>query len=98
MFRTAFLAFTLAAAAPALAAAAGHYSAEPAARPAAAKFVLRNTVWKCSEAGCAASQSNSRPAVVCAVLARKVGTLLSFRAGGQPLSPAELEKCNARAQ
>jgi hypothetical protein len=95
MFRTAVLAFALAAA-PAVASA--QYRAEPAAKPAATKFVLRDTVWKCGDAGCAAAESNSRPAIVCARLAREVGTLLSFSAGGKPLNPEELEKCNARAR
>ena len=94
MIRTLILGFALAAA-PALAAPA--YQAEPAAKPAAAKLVLRDTVWKCGDAGCAGSQSNSRPAVVCAVLAREVGALRSFSAEGRTLSAEELEKCNARA-
>ena len=79
------------------ASAAPHFQAEPAAKLAAARLVLRDTVWKCGEAGCVAGKSNSRPAVVCAVLARQVGNLRSFSIGGEAMSPAELEKCNARA-
>jgi hypothetical protein len=77
--------------------AAPYFQAEPAEKLAAARLVLRDTVWKCGEAGCVAGKSNSRPAVVCAVLARQVGSLRSFRIGGEPMSSAELEKCNARA-
>ncbi len=81
---------------PALA--AGHYHAQPAAKPAAAKLVLRDTIWSCGDAGCAAaSQSSSRPAIVCAILVKEVGALRSFSAGGQPLTAEQLEKCNARA-
>jgi len=74
-----------------------HYHAEPAATPQATKLVLRDTVWKCGDAGCAAGKSNSRPAVVCAVLVKKVGNLKSFAVAGEPLTAEELEKCNARA-
>ncbi len=85
----------LAAAAPAL---ASHYQAEPAARPAQTKLVVRDTLWQCGDGGCAsASKSNSRPAIVCAVLAKEVGALRSFTAGGRALSAEQLEKCNARA-
>lgn len=79
------------------AAAAPYFAAEPAAKPAQAKLVLRDTLWKCGDASCTAGRSSSRPAVVCAVLAREVGSLRSFSVEGVALSPAELEKCNARA-
>ena len=62
MFRAAVLASILLAA-PGVAAA--HYQAEPVAKPAESKFVLRDTIWTCGEAGCAAGKSNSRPAIVC---------------------------------
>jgi hypothetical protein len=83
-------------AAPAFA--SSHYHAEPAVKPAAAKIVLRDTIWSCGDAGCASSsKSNSRPAIVCEVLVKQVGALRSFSAGGEPLSAQQLEKCNARA-
>jgi hypothetical protein len=94
MFRTALVALALVSA-PALA--TSHYQAEPAAKPSEAKLVLRDTVWKCGDAGCAAAKSNSRPTIVCAVLAKEVGALRSFSAGGKPLAADELEKCNSRA-
>ena len=81
---------------PALA--GGHYHAAPIAKPTAEKLVLRDTIWSCGAGGCtAAAKSNSRPTIVCEVLAKEVGTLRSFSAGGQPLSAEQLEKCNARA-
>jgi hypothetical protein len=94
MIRTAILALALAGS-PAFA--SSHYHAQPAAKPDAAKIVLRDTVWKCGDAGCEGSKSTSRPATVCAVLAKEVGTLRSFTADGSALSPEQLEKCNARA-
>ena len=94
MIRTALLSLSLFAA-PALAAPAFH--AEPTAKPAAARYVLRDTIWRCGDAGCAADRSSSRPLVVCSVLAKEIVSPRSFSAGGEALSPQELEKCNARA-
>ena len=96
MFRLGLFTFALALSAPA--AASSHYHAKPAVAPASAKFVLRDIVWRCGDAGCSAGESNSRPAIVCAVLARDVGTLLSFSVAGRAMSAQELEKCNARAR
>jgi hypothetical protein len=94
LFRTLILAFAFAST-PALAAA--HYHAEPAAKPAQAKYVLKDIVWKCGDQGCAGGKGSSRPAIVCAVLARQVGPLRSFAVEGQALAAGDLEKCNARA-
>src|SRR3546814_17371368 len=92
LFRAAILTFALAAT-PAFAA---HYTAEPAAKPVEARFALRDVLWTCGDAGCTGGKSNSRPAIVCAVLAREVGSLTSFRVAGEALTPEQLEKCNAR--
>ena len=97
MIRSALVALSLLSAAPAIAA-GPQYRAEPVAAPAQAKFALRDTLWNCGDNGCAATASSSRPAIVCAVLAREVGTLKSFSTGGEALSPDQLEKCNARAK
>ncbi len=94
MTRFGILALALCAA-PAFA--SSHYHAQPAVSPAVGKLVLRDTVWKCDGGACAGSKSSSRPAIVCAVLAREVGRLNSFSAEGRPLSAEELEKCNTRA-
>ena len=79
-------------------ASAQHYSAEPAAAPPAARLVVKDVMWNCTATGCTGTQSNSRPAIVCASLARKVGALRSFRSAGTPLTPAALDACNARAK
>jgi hypothetical protein len=84
--------------APPAFAAAPHYKAEPAAPPAAEKLIVRETVWNCGPAACVARQGNSRPAVECGALARQLGTLRSFAAGGRTFAPEALEKCNARAR
>jgi len=86
----------LLAAAPAPA--ANHYHAAPVVAPTASKIVLKDTIWNCAETGCvAAAKSASRPAIVCASFVKKAGAVQSFSVAGTPLSPAELEKCNARA-
>lgn len=82
-------------ASPALA--APHYHAQPVAKPKQAKLVVQDIVWSCGDSGCSAGKGNSRPQVMCASLARKVGTLGSFSVAGEALSSQELEKCNASA-
>jgi len=78
---------------------AQHYTAEPVAKPAATRLVVKDVMWTCNDAGrCSGSESNSRPAIVCASLARKVGTLRSFSAAGSAFAADALEKCNARAK
>ena len=78
---------------------AGHYHADPAAKPMAPKLVIRDTLWSCGNSGCTAGgPGSSRPAIVCELLVREVGALRSFSAAGRPFSPEQLQKCNARAQ
>jgi hypothetical protein len=81
---------------PALAAAG--FQAEPAARPSQERFVARESVWRCTDAGCVSTnRTSSRPAIVCAALARQVGTLRTFSADGRAFGAEELESCNSRA-
>jgi hypothetical protein len=75
-----------------------HYQAEPVVPPSKAKFLARDTLWRCAEAHCVAAESGSRPAIVCAVLARQVGPLRSFTVAGQALAAEELDHCNGRAR
>jgi hypothetical protein len=77
--------------------AAPHFTATPA-RPAAEKVVLADTIFYCGAGGCSAGKSASRPAIVCASLAKELGPLRSFSVAGAEISPAQLEKCNARAR
>lgn len=80
------------------AAAGSYYRAELATPMAADQLVVRGLIWKCGAGGCVAGRSNSRAAIDCAALAREVGTLRSFAVEGRSLTPAELEKCNAKAR
>jgi hypothetical protein len=79
--------------------AAGTYQAEPAARPAQERFVARDNVWRCTDAGCISTNpSASRPAIVCAALARQIGALRSFSNDGQAFGAEALQACNSRAR
>jgi hypothetical protein len=54
-------------------------------------------MWNCGESTCVGTKSSSRPAIVCAVLVKKIGRLRSFQVAGEALAPAALEACNAHA-
>jgi hypothetical protein len=95
MFKAAILALAFVAT-PAFS--APHYHAQPVVSPAATKIVLRDTMWRCSDTGCVGTRSNSRPAIVCALLVRSVGIVRSFAEEGRAMGADELEKCNARAK
>ena len=95
-FVSAFLALG-AAAGPAMAAGV-YYRAELASPPSTERIIVRDLVWRCDAKNCVAGESNSRAATDCAGLARRVGALRSFTVEGRPLSPEQLEECNARAR
>ena len=78
--------------------AGGFYAATPVTAPAVAKTVARDVLWSCDGANCSAGASSSRAAIVCAVAARELGPLASFRAGSDSFDAAALEKCNAKAR
>lgn len=88
------LAFAALAAAPAL---ATNYSAKPIA-PAGQKVIARDVVWACGPAACQGSTNESRPAIICQSLVKKVGRLETFIANGRAFGTAELDRCNAAAK
>jgi hypothetical protein len=95
MYRIALLSLALVSA-PALASAT--LQAEPAARPSQERFVARDNVWRCGDAGCVSTnRTATRPTIACAALAHQVGALRSFSADGRAFGPEELETCNRRA-
>jgi len=78
---------------------AAGFQAETNARPSQERFVARDSIWRCSESNCVSTNSTStRPAIVCAALARQVGALKSFSADGRAFGAEELQSCNARAR
>jgi hypothetical protein len=83
--------------APANAAEGAYYRAEltaPAATP--GHTLAGGLVWKCAETACAAPKGTSRPAIVCARLAKEVGPVTNFTAGGKALEAEDLARCNGK--
>jgi hypothetical protein len=75
------------------------YRLIPAAAITAANTVVVNdTLWKVSGGALVAKSATSRPAIVCAQAARKIGKIESFSANGQDFTAEELAKCNAKAK
>ncbi len=68
------------------------------AAPTDGKMVAGETAWRCGADGCVASMSTSRPAIVCAQAARKLGKVESFTVKGEAIPAADLESCNKRAK
>jgi hypothetical protein len=96
MFRSAVLSLALLSA-PALA--AGPFQADPQARPAQTQFVARDSIWRCTDAGCVSTnRTSTRPAIVCSALVRQVGALRSFSNEGRAFGAEELENCNRSAR
>jgi len=77
---------------------AGYYTATPAAAPAEASFVTRSTIWSCAGGVCTADKAADRAEFVCQRLAKSVGKLESFTAGGAALDADALAKCNAKVK
>jgi hypothetical protein len=75
----------------------GYYGVTLAAEPAEAKQVVRGMIFACNGASCTAAEGTSRPAVICASVARELGPVTSFRAGDATLDGEALAKCNAKA-
>lgn len=82
--------------APARAATGASFYEAQLATPADAKRteIQNGVVWKCAGADCRGNEGASRPEVVCARLARKVGPLAGFTVQGEALDAAALAKCN----
>jgi len=76
----------------------GYYAATPATAPAKGNLVTRNSIWKCGDGVCTASKGEARDSIMCELVARQVGTLTSFNAGGTAFDEAALAKCNTRAK
>lgn len=75
-----------------------YYRAEPEARPAETRFLVRENVWRCDGGACHSARTPIRPAIACQALVREIGRLRSFSVEGQAFAAEELERCNARAR
>lgn len=78
---------------------AAGFQAETGSPPSQARFVARDSIWRCTGTTCVSTnETATRPAVVCSALARQVGALRSFSAEGRAFDAAQLQTCNARAR
>src|SRR5690348_1937856 len=73
-----------------------YYRAQLSAPAASTNAVAGGLVWKCAETNCAAPKGTSRPAIVCARLAKEVGEVATFTAGGKALEAEDLARCNGK--
>ncbi len=83
---------------PALANGQGYRLVPAVALKAADKIAVRDVLWNCEGASCVASKATSRPEIVCATAARKIGKLSAFAANGEAFTAEQLDKCNAKAK
>ena len=73
-----------------------YYRAQLSAPAAEASTIAGGIVWKCADTSCAAPKGTSRPAIVCARLAKEVGPVSAFTAGGKALEAEDLARCNGK--
>ncbi len=76
----------------------GYYVAVPAAKPTKAGLMTHATYWSLKDGAYVAPRASERDTVLCQLVARNVGTLSSFTAGGNAYDADALAKCNAKAK
>jgi len=79
-------------------AAAANFSGRPLTPAGAERIITRDIVWNCGPDACQGATEDSRPAVLCKGLAKRVGALDSFIANGRAFAAADLAKCNTAAK
>ena len=87
---------TLAAATPSLAAAPTIEA--QLASPADGRIITRSGAWACTDAGCMTRSVESRPAVLCELLAKQAGRIEAFAVNGEAFDADKLAKCNKKAR
>lgn len=90
--------FTLISTAAVAQPAGGYYNLSLTQKAPEAKPVVRGMLFSCAGETCTAGEGTSRPAIVCASVAREFGPVSSFSAGGQAFDAEALAKCNAKAK
>jgi hypothetical protein len=83
---------------PVFAATTGYHLVPEATAKISDTVVVRDVLWKCAGGACTAKLATSRPEIVCASAARKLGKISAFTANGAPFAADQLEKCNAKAK
>ncbi|MEO5640266.1 MAG: hypothetical protein ABIQ98_00695 [Sphingomicrobium sp.] len=80
------------------AALASSFAATPVTTPSAPRILASDISWACGPDACLGSTDESRPLVLCQDLASRAGRLTSFVTDGRAFTPAQLDKCNAKAR
>lgn len=75
-----------------------YYVAVPEAQADKTSLITRSTPWQLRGNAYVANRAPERELVLCQLLAKDVGKLRSFSAGGAALDEAALGKCNSRAK
>ena len=75
----------------------GYYVATPAVASAKTQLMTRATPWRAQGGSFVAAQAPERDLVLCQLVAKDVGQLSSFSAGGKAFDAGTLDKCNAKA-
>jgi hypothetical protein len=70
------------------------YRAELAAPAHDSHEIAGGVAWNCNDTTCAAPRGTSRPVIMCARLAKEVGTVTRFTVDGEDLAPEVLARCN----
>lgn len=70
------------------------YRAELAAPASQQTIITDGIAWKCEGSTCSAAKGNSRDAIVCARLVKKVGPLTGFASRKGTLEGDDLARCN----
>lgn len=78
--------------------AGSYYIATPVAKPSKTSVITRSTVWKLHDTAYVANKAPEREAVLCELVAERVGTLSGFTVAGQAFDADALAKCNTRAK
>ena len=75
----------------------GYYVATPVAQPAKPRLITRSTVWQMKDGALVAARAPERDTILCQLLARDVGGLTAFSAGGKAYDADQLATRNAKA-
>ncbi|MGU3389236.1 CC_3452 family protein [Sphingomonas sp. M1A8_2b] len=75
-----------------------YYVAVPAVAPTSTRLITNGTPWRWENAAFVSSKAPQRDVILCAAVAKRVGTLTSFAVAGKPYDAETLATCNAHAK
>ena len=81
---------------PALADNGPYYTAQLAQPAEDNRVVAGGVAWACQGTTCVANKGQSRASRVCRGLKREIGEITNFKADGEELAEAKLDRCNGK--